>query len=403
MNVHEFDEVQLLRSIRSSDSDPTEAETARGLAALERGIETRNGGIPNSRRKTRSWRPRRVIWGAVAVVTVGAMTGIVFAIAPSSIMGTVMREDPEAQAAALLERSAELLPDLQVEEGQYLRVETRLQQPMSKPVLESGKPVTYMTRENSVHYIPYDLAEAWTFRTEEEIPTEILDPSGDADATQDMIDLITPHLTLGITEEQYLAGQFPLTPEGETQAEIAVSEMESDRVRLMNAPTDPAALRSFLLEEFRLEQAPGIVISEDEEGLVFTDDGAYYAISEDDAVSGEIFDIVSNQMMPRELRAACLRLLTKMPKVTAEMYIPSSQNDIAKSLSGRAATVITTGEREGESFQLIFDEGSASLIGARIVLTERNDNYPGLEPGAVVLLESLDTRVVDAVPVTETW
>lgn len=412
MNDHEFDEVGLLRSLRSDGSAPTEAETARGLAALERGIAARKLPARRSRRTAGARRPRRAIWGAIGVVSVGTLVGIAVVTAPSPVMGPIASEDPRAQAVALLERSAEMLPDLQVGEGQFLRMETRFQQPMSAPVLEGGEAVTYITRENRVHYIPSDLAGAWIFRTEEEIPTEILLPDGDASTTQEMIDLITPQITLGMTEEQYLAGQFPLTPEGEAEAAVVASAMEADKLRRMNAPTDPVGLRSFLLDEYRLLDRPGIVISEEESGIVRPKDKEgnflpveewYYAISEDEAINDVIFEIVSDELMPRELRAACLTLLTQMQGVTAEKYLSPSWSSMASALFDEPATVITTTESDGLSYQLIFDEVSASLVGTQIVLTERMDHYPGVEPGTVVFLQSLNTTVVDAVPTTETW
>lgn len=311
----------------------------------------------------------------------------------------------------LLNRSAEQLPDLQVNAGQYLRVELQFQTPVSTPVLEGGESVTYMRSEKWVHYVPYDLASLWTFRKEEEIPTEILLPDVDATETQEMIDLITPQLTLGIREEQHLAGQFPLTAEGEAAAAVAAETMKADRLRRMNAPTDPDGLRSFLIDEFELKEGTGIVISEDERGEVTRDEEGnllpttewYYAISEDDAVMREIDGIVSDQLMPRELRSACLRLLTKMPGVTAETYTPSSQSSFSGLLSGRAATFVNTGERDGESHQLVFDAETADLLGSQAVLTERKDLYPGLEPGTVVYQQSMTTTVVDSVPETETW
>lgn len=387
MNDHEFDELALLRSIRGRDSDPTEAEEARGLAALERGIAAQQTGRARSRAPRFSWRRRGALWGAIGVVAVGSLLGVTIVVAPGTVLSPVVTRDPDAHAVELLERSAREIPELVVGEGQYLRWEYQFQQVTTHPALGDTGAVTYRTLDKRARYIPADPRAPQTFRSAKGLPSDIIFPVVDASEQERLLEQLTEGYSAEVTSEQYLEGSLPVSAAGGAEAEAAVAELEAAQLRRRSAPLDSAGLRAFLLAEAE----PGVI------GL----DGR--EPTEDELVLREIFATIQDQTAPSELRAACLSLLAEMPGITAEPYRPPSGIRASDGLLIEGGTVVTSAELRGDAFQMIFDEETATLLGTQVVLTEESPFYEGAPAGTVVLLQTFESSVVDHVPETEAW
>ncbi|WP_156322538.1 hypothetical protein [Leucobacter musarum] len=256
---------------------------------------------------------------------------------------------------------------------------------MTQPWLSDGSDVTYRTREHRVSYAPADDGGIWTFRQQEESPTEIVSalPAGISEA--DALQQIAQHISLESRESQSIAGRYPVTPEGQAEANAMYPQVQADAQALREAPTDTAELRAFLLAR---AQNDDFLLPEPR--------------SDDDAVKSQIGDIVGDPMAPHALRAAALRLLGELPGVVAEPYDPAPDS-LGNPPFIAAGTAITVNEFRGNSFQLIFDTESARMLGTRVVLTEETEQYPGSEVGTVTLLQRIESTVVDQIPDVESW
>ena len=383
MNDPQFDEIALLRAVRGRDGDPTDAEQARGLAALERQTAAVASGTHTLRQRRPLWRRRGTLWSGIGVVVVGALIGVTIVATPSTVLGPVVSQDPAAEAVALLERSAAVLPELHVEEGQYVRTEVRLQQVMTMPWLADGSDATFRALDRRISYMPADPLGMWTFRSEQGPPSDLIFPKLDSAGARDALAQIAQHASPGIREERIIAGRFPDTEEGAAWAEAAAPEMRAERSRLANAPTDTAELRDFLLAEADPAHME------------------HFELTEDEVVVSELFEIVADPTMPRRLRAACLQLLAEIPGLAAEPYVPPVHDSSTPSVVVGAGTVVTVREIMGHKFQLIFDTDSARLLGTQAVFTEDPDAFVGVGAGTIALLQSLDVTVVDAIPASE--
>lgn len=401
MNEFETDELRLLRHTRGATTEPSDESMALGRALLERQIRDRAGEVaPGERRASDAqlgrarrvrWdrpRTRGALWVGAGVVAVGALVGAVIVATPAPVLGPIAVEDPHAQAVELLERAADqtLLGQEDLQSGQYLRV-VSLDEGMSSSWdvadLETGEPNALIRGVfYAAHYFSADDSAPFTMRQTVDFGHQVMYPVDDLPAKMKALE------EEGIVEDPDAAFAKP-SPELEYSEDTWDLELEGDRA---SAPTEVDALRKYILEEADAFAAEyGMPTKSDERKVA---EGAF----------GYAYD----QSMPKELRAAALRLLAKDANVHASWFKGYEPDRTSKDVRDstvplQAGTMISIQIMDDINTQMIFDEETLRVTGVRSVIASPSREYPGFPVGSVVGATSITTSIVDEIPEVETW
>lgn len=337
-----MDEIDVLRSMRSSNTAPTPETLIRGQARLERSIAERraSANAPQGRRAKRR-APKFLLAGVAAA----AATGIgVTALWPAP-------NAPAAQAAVILADAAEQVRTggHPIPDGGMLRVEEtderlRGTAPNWAPSDLPGEMIKYRAVETFVTLVPSDPEGDWIVRRSGSQLVEILDDLGDPNA-EETVRRDLAHGP-GASEEVWPAGVMP----------------GGDRsVLRRDAPTEKRALRDFILADTARQES-----------------------DESDRIFEWLLPVLSNPAASIELRAAGLEVLADLGTLTAE---PAAQD--------RGSKVVSLAAPGDESRQdLVFNDHS-ELVQVRTVLTGKSSWFPSLAPGTVLSSTTIEASVVD--------
>ena len=368
------DELRLIRSARSgAETEMSDDEFARGLAAFERTIEASSQGSHRAGSQARRSRRRRrgLIWTGAGVVAVGALAGVALVATPapvlSPVLGPATPKESHAEAVELLQRAADeaLADGTELQPGQYLKRSCRVigvTFPSTPETLFEGQPPTVWERRsmNTANYFPADDSDDHVVRTSPEYGTEAI------------------------------AGDWPDEPEGVPYD--GKSALNPGEYFEMRVPADQAS-PGFVVPD-TAAQLQDVALKQWEE--MQRQDVEY---SEDQALPNALLPYF-NDTMPQEIRAEAFRLLSEQPGVRSQEF---SGNDAELGIKNTEGRIVSFEIRDGHAIEMIFDVKHARLIGTRNVLTAPDPSTPGLEIGEVLNAIACTASVVDEIPDIETW
>lgn len=337
-----MDEIDVLRSMRSSSTDPTPETLIRGQARLERAIAERSAAATVSPgRPTRRRAPKFLLAGVAAAAAVGIG---VTALMPSP-------SAPAAQAAVILGEAADQAREESrvLSPGQLLRIEETAEtlgevSPAGETAEVPGATIKYRDSETFVTLVPSNTEGDWLVQRSGRELVEVLDDLGDPNAAETVRrDLATGP---GASEEVRPGGVMP----------------GSDRSPLRpDAPTEKGGLRAFILAETARQES-------DESERIFE----------------WLLPVLSNPAASAELRAAGFEVLADLGTLTAE---PVEQ------APGRKVVSLAAPGKESRQ-DLVFNERN-ELVQTQTVLMGESSWLPSLAPGAVLSSTTISVSVVE--------
>ncbi|MFF8817108.1 hypothetical protein ACF07D_03785 [Leucobacter sp. NPDC015123] len=336
-----MDEIDVLRSMRSSSGEPEPEALIRGQARLERAITER--GIkskPPQRRAVGRRAPKFVLAGVAAAAAIGIG---VTALWPSP-------NAPAAQASAVLADAADQVRTggHTISAGELLRIQETDETlgevyPAGAAIETPGETIKYRAVETVVTLVPSDPEGDWIVRRSGRQLVEILDDLGNPNA-EEAVRQDLAHGP-GASEEVWPAG---VMPGGDS------SPLRTD------APTEKSALRGFILSDTARQES-----------------------DESDRIFEWLLPVLSNPAASVELRAAGFEVLADLGTLTAE---PAAQS--------RGSQVVSLSTPDGEARQdLVFNDRS-ELVQVRTILTGKSSWFPSLAPGTVLSSTTTEASVV---------
>ncbi|WP_449279827.1 hypothetical protein [Leucobacter sp. GX0328] len=371
------DELRLIRSARSgAETEMSDDEFARGLAAFERTIEASSQGSHRAGSQARRSRRRRrgLIWTGAGVVAVGALAGVALVATPapvlSPVLGPATPKESHAEAVELLQRAADeaLADGTELQPGQYLKMSCELTgiSPMyTADGFADGNPPTGLMRvsEKQAAYVPDNDSAETVFHLSPKYDTEVV--FGEYPDTESPVPF---------------DGERALAP-GEYQESILPPGQFFAGVTI---PENPSELESVALRQW-------------EDGLAeFYPDSHF---TPEQTLSRALFPYLSN-VMPREIRAEAFRLLSQQ---AGARMVALSEDDLSFDTAGSDTRVVAFEVLENTETQLVFDVERAQFIGQREVLVAPTDDYPNMQVGDTVGSSACTTSIVDEIPDIETW
>ncbi|MGO2141848.1 MAG: hypothetical protein ACTH30_15720 [Leucobacter sp.] len=337
-----MDEIDVLRSMRSSNTDPSPETLIRGQARLEQAIaERRAPATASPGRPARRRAPKFLLAGVAAAAAVGIG---VTALLPSPTA-------PAAQAAVILGDAANQVRagDQALLPGQLLRIEETTETlgeiyPAGASAEAPSETIKYRDSETFVTLVPSDPEGDWLVRRSGREFVDVLDNLGDPNAAE----TVRRDLAYGpgASEEVWPGGVMP----------------GGDRSPLsLDAPTEKGALRAFILAETARQEA-------DESERVFE----------------WLLPVLSNPAASAELRAAGFEVLADLGTLTAA---PGVQEPGKKVVS-----LATPGDESRQD--LVFNDRN-ELVQMRTVLTGESSWLPSLAPGTVLSSTTINVSVLE--------